>query len=103
MRVLVIEDDRELAEAIAAGLRKERFAVDVAFDGSHGLARSLINEYEVIVLVRDLPGLHGDEVCARLLAGKCRSRVLMLTAAARLDEQPAGKTSSSRRSSPLTS
>ncbi|HUA49694.1 MAG TPA: response regulator transcription factor [Solirubrobacteraceae bacterium] len=82
MRVLVIEDDREMAEAIAAGLRHARIAVDVAFDGSNGLARSRVNDYDVIVLDRDLPGVHGDEVCARLIADGARSRVLMLTAAA---------------------
>ncbi|MGH2870995.1 MAG: response regulator transcription factor [Solirubrobacteraceae bacterium] len=83
MRVLVIEDDRELAEAIAAGLRHTAIAVDVAFDGSEGLARALVNQYDVIVLDRDLPRLHGDQVCARLVADdQRRSRVLMLTAAA---------------------
>jgi DNA-binding response OmpR family regulator len=82
MRVLVIEDDVELAEAVATGLRHARMAVDVAFDGMSGLARSLVNDYDVIVLDRDLPGLHGDELCARLVASERRSRVLMLTAAA---------------------
>jgi len=84
--VLVIEDDQELAEAIAGGLRTARMAVDLAFDGSDGLARSLVNDYDVIVLDRDLPGLHGDEVCARLVAEGARSRVLMLTAAASSDD-----------------
>src|ERR1700733_7369323 len=86
MRVLVIEDDRELAEAIASGLRQQRIAVDVALDGSAGLQRALLNEYEVVVLDRDLPALHGDQVCARLLAAECRSRVLMVTAAASNDD-----------------
>ena len=81
MRVLMIEDDQELAETIAAGLRHERMAVDVALDGEAGLARALLNEYDVIVLDRDLPGLHGDQVCARLVAAGGRPRVLMLTAA----------------------
>jgi len=84
--VLVIEDDQEMAEAIAGGLRTARMAVDLAFDGSDGLARSLVNDYDVIVLDRDLPGLHGDEVCARLVAEGARSRVLMLTAAASSDD-----------------
>ena len=79
--MLVIEDDQELAEAIAVGLRRERMAVDIALDGSAGLARALVNDYDVIVLDRDLPALHGDHVCARLVADGCRSRVLMLTAA----------------------
>jgi DNA-binding response OmpR family regulator len=82
VRVLVIEDDEEMAAAVAVGLRRERMAVDVALDGPAGLARALVNDYDVIVLDRDLPGIHGDEICARLLAGDCRSRVLMLTAAA---------------------
>ncbi len=80
MRVLVIEDDGELAEAIGAGLRQERMAVDVAFDGADGLERALVTDYDVIVLDRDLPGRHGDEVCAELVRAGCRSRVLMLTA-----------------------
>ncbi len=86
MRVLVIEDDQELAETVAAGLRHARMAVDVALDGETGLARALVNEYDVIVLDRDLPGLHGDQVCARLVAGEGRSRLLMLTAAATNDD-----------------
>ena len=81
MRVLVIEDDRELAETIGIGLRHEQLAVDVAFDGQDGLERALVTGYDVVVLDRDLPGLHGDDVCAGLVAARCRSRVLMLTAA----------------------
>jgi DNA-binding response OmpR family regulator len=82
MRVLVIEDDEELAETVAAGLRDAQMAVDVALDGEAGLARALVHDYEVIVLDRDLPVVHGDEVCARLVAAGGRSRVLMLTGAA---------------------
>ena len=63
MRVLVIEDDEELAETVAAGLRDARMAVDVALDGSAGLVRARVTDYDVIVLDRDLPVLHGDE-CA---------------------------------------
>ena len=81
MRVLVIDDDAEMAETVAAGLRHARMAVDVALDGPAGLERALVNDYDVIVLDRDLPGMHGDEVCAKLVAAGCRSRVLMLTAA----------------------
>ncbi len=81
MRVLVIEDDEELAATVAAGLRNARMAVDVALDGQAGLTRALVNEYDVIVLDRDLPVLHGDQVCARLVAAGGRSRVLMLTGA----------------------
>jgi DNA-binding response OmpR family regulator len=82
MRVLVIEDDQELAEAVAAGLRSARMAVDVAFDGSSGLVHAQVNDYDVIVLDRDLPVVHGDRVCAQLVAARVRSRVLMLTGAA---------------------
>jgi DNA-binding response OmpR family regulator len=81
MRVLVIEDDQELAATVATGLRQARMAVDVAFDGEAGLKRALVNDYDVVVLDRDLPALHGDEVCARLVAAGGRSRVLMLTGA----------------------
>lgn len=86
MRVLVIEDDAEMAETVAAGLRHAQMAVDVALDGPAGLERALVNGYDVIVLDRDLPGMHGDEVCGRLVAAGCRSRVLMLTAAAAADD-----------------
>jgi len=86
VRVLVIEDDEELAETVAAGLRHARMAVDVALDGEGGLERALVNDYDVIVLDRDLPGLHGDRVCARLVHSGARSRVLMLTAAATNDD-----------------
>jgi len=86
VRVLVIEDDAEMAETVAAGLRLARMAVDVAPDGLAGLERALINGYDVIVLDRDLPGMHGDEVCGRLVAAGCRSRVLMLTAAAETED-----------------
>ncbi len=81
VRVLVIEDDEEMAEAVAFGLRQTGIAVDVALDGPAGLARSRVNEYDVIVLDRDLPGMHGDELCAQLVEDRSRSRVLMLTAA----------------------
>lgn len=80
MRVLVIEDDGELAEAIAAGLRLDGMAVDTALDGDAGLERVLVSDYDVIVLDRDLPGVHGDDVCAEL-AGTGRARILVLTAA----------------------
>ncbi|MBV9447995.1 MAG: response regulator transcription factor [Streptosporangiaceae bacterium] len=90
MRVLVIEDDGELADAIAAGLRQERMAADVANDGAAGLERALFTDYDVIVLDRDLPAVHGDEVCAELVKAGCRSRVLMLTAAATIEDRVDG-------------
>ena len=82
VRVLVIEDDREMAETVAFGLRQAGMAVDVALDGVDGLARARVEDYDVIVLDRDLPGMHGDELCSKLVGEGCRSRVLMLTAAA---------------------
>ena len=90
MRVLVIEDDRELAEAIGIGLRQERLAADVILDGQTGLEQALVIGYDVIVLDRDLPGLHGDDVCAGLIAAGSRSRVLMLTAAATIEDRVDG-------------
>jgi DNA-binding response OmpR family regulator len=86
VRVLVIEDDREMAQAVAAGLRQTGLAVDVALDGPGGLERALVSDYDVIVLDRDLPGMHGDEVCTRLVAAGSRGRVLMLTAAAAAED-----------------
>jgi DNA-binding response OmpR family regulator len=70
----------------AAAERHAEMAVDVALDGPGGLDRALACEYDVIVLDRDLPGLHGDDVCARLVASGCRSRILMLTAAAATED-----------------
>jgi DNA-binding response OmpR family regulator len=86
MRVLVIEDDEELAEIVGATLRREQMAVDVAFDGTAGLERALEHDYDVVVLDRDLPGVHGDHVCAQLVARGLRCRVLMLTAAATTED-----------------
>ena len=90
MRVLVIEDDAELAEAIATGLRRERMAVDLAFDGDAGLERALVNGYDVIVLDRDLPGTHGDDVCRQLVRQHHAGRVLMLTASATIEDRVGG-------------
>jgi DNA-binding response OmpR family regulator len=86
VRVLVIEDDEEMARAVTVGLRRARMAVDTALDGPSGLERALVNDYDVIVLDRDLPGMHGDEVCAELIDAGCRSRMLMLTAAATTED-----------------
>jgi DNA-binding response OmpR family regulator len=90
MRVLVVEDHRELAETLAAGLRREGMAVDVAFDGAAGLERTAVNLYEVVVLDRDLPGVHGDDVCRSLVTDGCPARVLMLTAAADIEDRVDG-------------
>jgi DNA-binding response OmpR family regulator len=90
VRVLVVEDDGELAEAIADGLRQERMAVDVATDGTAGLERALLTDYDVVVLDRDLPGTHGDEVCTGLVHAGRRGRVLMLTAAGTIEDRVDG-------------
>ncbi|GAA2052484.1 response regulator transcription factor [Catenulispora yoronensis] len=86
MRVLVIEDDEELAGAVAAGLRRSRMAVDMCHDGATGLRSALDTDYDVVVLDRDLPELHGDDVCAELVEAGRRCRILMLTAAASADD-----------------
>src|SRR4029450_5991111 len=80
MRVLVVEDHRELAATIAVGLRREGRAVDLAFDGRGGLRLTGREGYDVVVLDRDLPKLHGDHVCRTLVERGMPSRVLMLTA-----------------------
>ncbi|GIH89645.1 response regulator transcription factor [Planobispora siamensis] len=81
MRVLVAEDERMLADSIAEGLRGEALAVDVAYDGEAAMERLRVHEYDVLVLDRDLPGVHGDEVCRAVVADGALVRVLMLTAA----------------------
>lgn len=90
MRILIVEDHRELAETLAAGLRREGMAVDVAFDGTGGLERTGLNRYDVVVLDRDLPGVHGDDVCRALVASGYAARVLMLTAAATIEDRVDG-------------
>ena len=90
MRVLVIEDFEVLATAIGAGLRREGMAVDVVLDGDDALGHLAVTRYDVVVLDRDLPGTHGDEVCRRLVAGPSGSRVLMLTAASTVKERVDG-------------
>ncbi len=81
MRALVAEDHERLARAVAAGLRRYGMIVDVALDGDDALARLGASRYDVVVLDRDLPGTHGDEICRTLAAERSESRVLMLTAA----------------------
>src|ERR1700747_3381291 len=90
MRVLVAEDFDILAKAIAAGLRREGMAVDVVLDGDDALEHLAVTRYDVVVLDRDLPGTHGDEVCRRLVAAPAGSRVFMLTAASTVKERVDG-------------
>jgi len=90
MRVLVVEDHAELAETIAGGLRREGMAVDVANDGAQGLYHAQVYEYDVLVLDRDLPELHGDEVTARMIKAGARPRILMLTASAEVQDRVEG-------------
>ena len=90
MRLLLVEDHEFLAETVAGGLRREGMAVDVAHDGRDALARSRVVPYDVIVLDRDLPVMHGDEVCRALVADGSESRVLMLTAADAVEDRIEG-------------
>jgi len=90
MRVLVVEDHPKLATTVATVLRREGMATDVAFDGHDALDHVAAADYDVILLDRDLPGLHGDEVCRRLLADGCLSKVLMLTAAGTIADRVEG-------------
>jgi DNA-binding response OmpR family regulator len=90
MRVLVVEDFEVLAAAIGTGLRREGMAVDVVLDGDDALEHLAVTRYDVVVLDRDLPGTHGDEVCRDLVAGPSGSRVLMLTAASTVKERVDG-------------
>jgi DNA-binding response OmpR family regulator len=90
MRILVVEDEMLLADTVAAGLRRAAHAVDVAYDGAAALERFAINEYDVVVLDRGLPVVSGDRVCAELVASDKPARILMLTAAAGVDDRVAG-------------
>jgi DNA-binding response OmpR family regulator len=90
VRVLVVEDERNLADAIARGLRREGIAVDVAYDGADGHEMAFVTRYDVVVLDRDLPGVHGDEICADLVASGALTRVLMLTASGSVAERVEG-------------
>jgi DNA-binding response OmpR family regulator len=90
VRVLVAEDEELLADAIAEGLRRETLAVDVVYDGDAALEKLGVNEYDVLVLDRDLPLVHGDEVCRAVVAAGGDTRVLMLTAAAEVPDRVAG-------------
>ncbi|MBM2618670.1 response regulator transcription factor [Actinoplanes sp. LDG1-06] len=90
MRILVVEDEPLLADAVAQGLRHDAHAVDVVYDGGAALERVDVNDYDVVVLDRDLPGVHGDDVCRALVERGGDTRVLMLTAAAGIDDRVTG-------------
>ncbi|HOA87292.1 MAG: response regulator transcription factor [Microbacteriaceae bacterium] len=90
MRVLIVEDEAFLAEAIRARLELDAIAADVARDGDAALVAVATNDYDVVVLDRDIPGVHGDDVCRRLAQEPAGPAVLMLTAAAHLDDRVAG-------------
>ena len=90
MRVLVVEDQAELADDIADGLRDRGIGADVAYDGPTGMEKALMNSYDVVILDRDLPRVHGDEVCRRIVAAGGETRVLMLTAAAGIRDRVDG-------------
>ena len=90
MRVLVVEDQTELADSVARVLRREGMAVDVAYDGTAALERTAVVDYDVVVLDRDLPGVHGDQVCRTLVDRESPSRVLMLTASTTVAERVEG-------------
>ena len=90
MRVLIAEDFEVLAKAIATGLRREGMAVDVVLDGEDALESLAVTRYDVVVLDRDLPGTHGDEICRHIVADGSRSRVLMLTAASTVADRVEG-------------
>ena len=90
MRILVVEDEVQLAEAVARGLRREGMAVDVAVDGDEGYRKAAQTRYDVVVLDRDLPGLSGDEICRRLTDEGVLTRVMMLTASGTVEDRVCG-------------
>jgi DNA-binding response OmpR family regulator len=90
VRVLVVEDERALADAVVRGLRREGMAVDVSYDGTEGQEMSTVTRYDVVVLDRDLPGVHGDDICAELAASGSLTRVLMLTASGTVADRVEG-------------
>jgi DNA-binding response OmpR family regulator len=90
VRVLVVEDFEVMARSIGTGLRREGLAVDVVLDGNDALSHLAVTRYDVVVLDRDLPGVHGDEICRRIVAEDSGSRILMLTAASTVKERVDG-------------
>jgi DNA-binding response OmpR family regulator len=90
MRVLVVEDYEPMTRAIVTGLRQEGMAVDAVYDGGEALSRLALTRYDVVVLDRDLPVVHGDEVCRQLATAQSACRILMLTAAGSLSDRVEG-------------
>jgi DNA-binding response OmpR family regulator len=90
VRVLVAEDDALIAEMVILGLRRHGFAVDTVHDGAEAAHSLQVNDYDVVVLDRDLPGVHGDVVAADLVGSGARTRILMLTAAGGLHDRVQG-------------
>lgn len=90
MRVLIVEDDPYMADAVRTGLRRETMAADIASTGEEALDLITGDEYDLVILDRDLPGIHGDDVCRAIAADHPRVRVLMLTAARTLDDRVTG-------------
>lgn len=90
MRVLVVDDERALADLVATGLTRQDMAVDVAYRGDDADELLAVHDYDVVVLDRDVPGLHGDEVARRLAARGALTRILLLTAATTLSDRVHG-------------
>ncbi|WAL67641.1 response regulator transcription factor [Amycolatopsis cynarae] len=90
MRILVVEDEEPLAEAIARGLRREGMAVDIALNGDEGHEKASITRYDVVLLDRDLPGMSGDDLCKQIVASGELTRVLMLTASGTVSDRVEG-------------
>ena len=90
MRILIVEDEEPLAEAVARGLRREGMAVDVALDGDEGHEKATVTRYDVVVLDRDLPGMSGDELCREIVASGQLTRVIMLTASGSVADRVEG-------------
>ncbi|MGH3753764.1 MAG: response regulator transcription factor [Pseudonocardiaceae bacterium] len=90
MRILIVEDEQPLADAVARGLRREGMAVDVAYNGDSGHEKAMVTRYDVVVLDRDLPGMSGDRLCAEITGSGSVTRVLMLTASGTVSDRVAG-------------
>ncbi|HEV7827795.1 MAG TPA: response regulator transcription factor [Pseudonocardiaceae bacterium] len=90
MRILIVEDEQPLADAVARGLRREGMAVDVAYDGDSGHEKAAVTRYDVVVLDRDLPGMSGDRLCSEIARSGAVTRVLMLTASGTISDRVDG-------------